>query len=115
MIITKMTTKEMLEGKKNRLFQIEHLLRHCISGLVVFLLSVGADVLITHHLVVKQRQANAAFPSIPILPPTQIPVVWRDSTLTNWMAGNYPLPKAGDKILEGFASDGRVVWKVVNP
>ncbi len=92
---TNITTKELLERRKQGLFQTQHMLRHFISGTIVFCLGVVADVLIDQHLVHRVHRVR-----------------WPDGAITiEYLSRDLPTNPA-TQIELGMLDDGRVAWRL---
>ena len=92
---TNITTRELLERRAQGLFQTEHVLRHFISGTIVFALGVAADVLIDQHLLHRAQRVR-----------------WPDGAITvEYLSREVPT-NPGAQIELGMVDDGRVAWRV---
>ena len=89
------TTKELLKRRKQGLFQPRHLVRHFISGTIVFGLGVVADVLIDQHLLHRAHRVR-----------------WPDGAITvEYLSREVPTNPTA-QIELGVLDDGRVAWRV---
>ena len=106
-----MTTKDIIERRKLALFQMEHFIRHALSGLIVFILAVTVDVFVTHWIVSRSLKKAVMPMQVPVLP--SIPtILWPNGGTNTSQVSS--LPKAGEKVELGFAEDGRVFWRKAN-
>lgn len=105
-----LTTKDLLERRKQRLFHGEHLLRHLVSGLFVFVLSVAADVFVTRYLL-HHPALSAVIPKGSIVLTNQyVTNVWEipiSMTNVSWSWSN--------QVQVGLHEQGYVVWRKREP
>lgn len=89
-------------AQKTALFLKQHILRHAISGFIVFAASVCADVFITHRILTKNKDTFSR----------KVEIMWSDGLISGGsVLTTRGFPNQTNGVVLGFSNDGRVFWK----